>query len=380
MTAGDPGSPDVVVVGAGAAGAALTLELLGRGLSVTAVERDSIASHASGFSYGGMFPTMGAGVPGPVTPQAKRGISLLKQLVPVLQDETGIDVEFRAARSLDLAVTEADVEGLRERLAWQESEDLDAELIDADELRRLEPRLSHDLAGALLQKCHFELDSYKYTLSLITAFEKRGGTLTNGDVVGLERSGGRVSGVRLASGDVLAAGVVVLATGPWSGASGEEGRGGQPRFPVRPVKGEILRLEFPGRDFIHRASTDGHYIARKPDGLVWVGTTEDDAGFDDRPSTSARDRIMEAALRLSPALETARIAQHTACLRPVSDDEMPILGPIPGYDGLFAANAAGKKGILLSPVMARMVAGAITGDAGRDPIPPEFAANRFSYE
>jgi glycine/D-amino acid oxidase-like deaminating enzyme len=88
---------------------------------------------------------------------------------------------------------------------------------------------------------------------------------------------------------------------------------------------------------------------------------------------------MAGILALAPSLESAEIVQHTACLRPVSSDGMPILGALPGYDGLFAANGAGKKGILLSPVMGRMVAGAITGQVGRDAIPVEFAASRFSY-
>ena len=126
-------------------------------------------------------------------------------------------------------------------------------------------------------------------------------------------------------------------------------------------------------------SLGGHYIARKPDGLVWGGSTEEDAGFDDRPSASARDSIMAGILALAPGLEAAEIVQHTACLRPVSVDDMPIVGALPGYEGLFAANGAGKKGILLSPVMGRMVAGAITGNPGRDPVPAEFDAARFEY-
>ncbi|MDP6822471.1 MAG: FAD-dependent oxidoreductase [Dehalococcoidia bacterium] len=366
---------EVIVVGAGAAGASVAYELVKRGLSVTMIERDSIASHASGFAYGGLFPTMGAGIPGPILRHAKRGISLHKRLAPELEDATGIDIELRAVRSLDLALDEDGFRHLQESLAWQREEDLEADLLDADGVRSEEPSLTGELAGGLVQRSHFEVDSYKYTLALVTAFERAGGTHRPGDVVGLARDGDRVTGAMLSNGEEIPGGSVVLATGPWSG----DGAEGLPHFPVKPKKGEILRLRFPGRDFVHRISLGGHYIARKPDGLVWVGTTEEDAGFDDRPSTAARDSIMTGTLALAPALESAEIVQHTACLRPVTSDEMPILGALPGHDGLFAANGAGKKGILLSPVMGRMVAGAITGDAGRDPIPTEFDAARFSY-
>ncbi len=367
---------EVIVVGAGAAGASVAYELVKRGVRVTMIERDSVASHASGFAYGGLFPTMGAGIPGPTLQHAKRGISLHKRLAPELEDATGIDIELRAVRSIDLATDDDGFRGLQAALAWQQEEDLEADLIDANGVRAEEPSLTGDIAGGLIQRSHFEVDSYKYTLALVTAFERAGGDHIPGDVVGLLRDGGRVTGVRLGNGGEVSGGSVVLATGPWSGDETE----GLPHFPVKPKKGEILRVRFPGRDFVHRISLGAHYIARKPDGLVWVGSTEQDAGFDDRPSTSARDSIMAGVLALAPALETAEIVQHTACLRPVTPDEMPILGAMPAYDGLFAANGAGKKGILLSPVMGRMVAGAITGDAGRDPIPAEFDAARFSYE
>ena len=367
---------DVVVVGGGAAGASVAFELVKRGATVSMIERDSIASHASGFAYGGLFPTMGAGIPGPILRHAKQGISLHRKLALELEDATGIDVELRSVTSIDLAADADGYRDLEKSLAWQLEEGLKAELLDGEGVRLLEPALTGNLTGGLVQRSHFEVDSYKYTLALVTAFERAGGSHRPGDAVGLVRDAERVTGVRLASGDEVHGSAVVLATGPWAG----DGSEGLPNFPVEPKKGEILRLRFPGRDFVHRVSLGGHYIARKPDGLVWAGSTEEDAGFDERPSVSARDSIMAGVLALAPALESAEIVEHTACLRPVSADDMPILGAVPGYEGLFAANGAGKKGILLSPVMGRMVAGAIMGDLERDPIPTEFDAARFTNQ
>ncbi|MFP6680023.1 MAG: FAD-dependent oxidoreductase [Dehalococcoidia bacterium] len=367
---------DVIIVGGGAAGASVGYELVKRGVSTTLIERDSIASHASGFAYGGLFPTMGAGIPGPVLHYAKRGVSLHKRLAPELEDATGIDVELRAVRSIDLALDQTGMDRLSNSLIWQKTEDLDADLLDVQGVRDIEPSIHGDIAGGLLQRSHFEVNSYKYTLALVTAFERAGGKYEAGNVIGLVHKKNRVTGVQLSSGDEIIGGAVVLSTGPWSG----DGTEGLPYFPVKPKKGEILRLRFPGSDFVHRISLGAHYIARKADGLVWVGSTAEDAGFDDRPSSAARDSIMAGVLALAPSLESAEIIQHTACLRPVTSDEMPIVGAMPGYENLFAANGAGKKGILLSPVMGRMVAGAITGDAGRDSIPTEFHANRFSYQ
>lgn len=366
--------PDVIVVGGGAVGASVAYALVKRGVTVTVIERDSVASHASGFAYGGLFPTMGTGIPGPMVQHARRCIALHKQLAPELKETTGIDIELRSVVSIDLADDEAGYRDLEKSLAWQLNEDLEAELLDGDSVRRMEPALNVDITGGLVQDSHFEVDSYKYTLALVTAFEHAGGTYRSGDVTGLMRDGDRVTGVRLASGDEVRSGAVVLENGPWAG----DGRDELPSFPVRPLKGGILRLRFPGRDSVHRLSLGAHYFARKPDGLVWIGTTEEDAGFDDLPSTSARDSIVTGAVAMAPALKSAKIVMHTACLRPVSSDGMPQLGAVPGHDGLFAANGAGKKGILLSPVIGRMVAGEVTGDSAQDPIPPEFDAARFT--
>ncbi|MFW6174775.1 MAG: NAD(P)/FAD-dependent oxidoreductase [Chloroflexota bacterium] len=372
------GVPDVLIVGAGAAGAAVGYEAVKRGLSVTIIEKDSIGSHASGFSFGGLFPTMGAGIPGPMTAHAKRGVTLHKRLAPVLDEETGMDVGLRAARSLELAMTAGELDRMRERLKWQRSEDLEGELLDGQAAKALEPAIGPEPAGALLQRCHFGVDSYRYTLALVTAVERHGGIIRHDQVVGLDLAGRRVNGVTLASGETVKAGAIVLATGPWSGGSSQGSSESLPSLPVRPVKGEILRLNYPGRAFIHRVSAGGCYIARKPDGLVWAGSTEQDAGFDERPSADARDSIMRRVVSLAPPVADARVELHTACLRPVSDDDMPVLGPAPGYEGLFAATGAGKKGILLSPVIGRMVAGAVAGDPAKDPIPPEFDVSRYA--
>lgn len=369
------GAPDVIVVGGGAVGCATALELSKRGLAVTLVERDSVGSHASGFAYGGLYATTGIGIPGPVLGPAKEAVERHADLARELKDITGIDTEFRAAPSIDLAEDETEMAGLRRDAEWQQREGFDAEVLSAGEVRSYEGSLSANVVGGLLQRSHFEVDSYRYTLALATACEKHGGVLRHGTVARILECGGRVSGVGFASGDTLAAGMVVLADGPWA-ATGEID--GVPKLPVRPMKGEILRLRFPGADFRYRVVSQGHYVARKPDGLVWAGSTYEDAGFDDRPSKKARDSIMKGVLDLAPVLETAMIVQHTACLRPVSSDGLPVIGAAGDALGVYVVNGAGKKGILLSPVMASMVAGLVMGQPEEAPVPSEWSTERFA--
>jgi len=369
-----PNAPDAVVVGGGAVGCATAYELTRRGLRVSLVERDGIASHASGFAYGGLYATTGAGIPGPVLPVAKQCLELHRGLADDIRDQTGLDDGFRPARSIEVAFDQRRVDWLKGEARWQLQEGFKVELLDQKGMREIEPRLNPDIIGGALHSSHYEVDSYKYTFGLGWAFEKRGGRIVRSSAVAVTERDGRATGVALSNGETIPAGIVVLATGPW--ASTDEIPGVRP-LPIHASRGEILRLEFPGDDFRSRVTLDSHYIARKPDGLVWVGTTDETVpGFDDRTTEAARASIMEGVLRLAPALEAARLVTQTACLRPVAKDGLPIIGR-GGLDGLYLANGAGKKGILLSPAIARMVA-ALAIDADEAAVPAPFRSGRFA--
>lgn len=375
--------PDVVVIGGGVIGCAAAYELACAGAKVTVVERDGIASHASGFSYGGLYPTWGAGIPGPVQEPAKQALKLHVDLYPRLKAETGIDFELRQVGSIALAADEMGLPALRKDCGWQKSQGFDAEVLSSRDLYRLEPSLAPGLAGGLLQRTHYELDSYKFTLALAQGIEKRGGRVVSAEVVALAASKGRVTGVKTRAGATLTGGAVVIASGPWAGSPPEaaSARGTSalslPRLPVKAVKGEILRLRLPGSDFHHRCGMNGRNVGRKPDGLVWVGTTEVEGGFDEKPSAEGRDFIYSGAVKYAPKLADAELVQHTACLRPVAVDGLPIVGPLGGAEGLFAAAAAGKKGVLLSLIMAKWTAALAQGKRGEWPVPPELSTARF---
>jgi glycine oxidase len=115
----------------------------------------------------------------------------------------------------------------------------------------------------------------------------------------------------------------------------------------------------------------------KPDGLVWCGTTEEWRGFDKETSTSAHQSILEGAVRLVPDMADARLSLQTACLRPVTPDWLPIIGRLPGWDNVYLATGAGKKGILLSPGIGKSVADLMTQGETSLSIGP-FSPDRFT--
>jgi glycine/D-amino acid oxidase-like deaminating enzyme len=162
--------------------------------------------------------------------------------------------------------------------------------------------------------------------------------------------------------------------GPWSG---ETSSWLDVPIKVRPLKGQILRLRAPGPPIRYALGWMGNYATTKPDGLVWSGTTEEEAGFNENPSSDARDEIMASLLQVVPSMVDAQLVQQTACLRPLSDDDSLVLGKVPGWDGVYIATGAGRKGILLGPSMGRITADLIAKGASDIPI-EAFDPGRFA--
>ncbi len=365
---------EVIIAGGGIVGIA-TAYFLGRaGVRATVVERDSVGSHASGFAYGGLSPLSGAGIPGPVYPLAMEGMRLHRELAQTLPQETGVNTEFRPRPSLSLAFTKEEAQRARADMAWQQRQPgFKVEWLDPPGVRSVDARISHQALGGVYVEGGADVEPYRLVLALAQAAEKLGATIRHGRVTGLRRQGGRVCAVVLESGEVPCE-QVVLCMGPWSGeASSWLGI----KVSVRPLRGQILRLRAPGPPLECSVGWAGNYATTKPDGLLWTGTTEEEAGFQETPTSQARDSIMASLLRMLPSLGDAQLVQHTACLRPLSSDGLPVLGRVPGWEGVCLATGAGRKGILLGPAMARAVADLLT--TGQTGIPVQaFSPDRWS--
>ena len=201
--------------------------------------------------------------------------------------------------------------------------------------------------GAYLGRPTGQLDSYLYTRALVAAAERLGSSVRLGRVTGLAGAGDRITGATLAGGETISADAVVVAMGPWSA---EAGPWLGAAVPVEPLKGQILRLR-PNRDLPLAGFTEpgGDYLMLKSSGLIYTGTTEEQAGFNAQPTRAGRDTIRAFGARHASALAAMEVVQHTACLRPLSRDDRPIIGAVPGRPGAFLATGHGRKGVLMSP-------------------------------
>ncbi len=368
-------SPDVVIVGGGVVGCGVAYFLSREGVSVMLIERDSVASHASGFAYGGLSPVIGSTETAPVLSLSESAEAIHAELADRLPGESGVTYEYRRKTSLTVATNPAELESLKEVHDWlQVNYEGQVSWHDNEAARNLEPRLGPSVLAGLFADRSGEVEPYKFTLALWQAAERAGAVMRNAEVVGVTRKAGNVSAVRLESGEEIEANAFVLAAGPWMGKA-TEWLGID--MPISPLKGQILRLQAPGDPLRVSLAWNHNYATTKPDGLLWCGTTEERVGFDETPTAFGRDSIMSSVIEVLPYLEDAELVHHTACLRPVAPDGLPVIGPAPNNDGVFIASGTGRKGIFLGPAMARVAADLVIGKSSEVDV-SGLSAGRFS--
>jgi len=366
-----PETSDVVIVGGGAAGCAVAYYLGLAGIKTTLIEREGIGTQASGYSAGGLNPLHG--YLDVLHPLGLESFRLHLTLWDDLKRLTGRDCQNHIISMVMVAFDEAELPELRQLLeVYEATAGFAAHWLDRAALRALEPRLAPEAGCGVYLYGNGVVDSQLYTVLLAEAATHYGATIRTGSVQGFQQANGRITGVQLEDG-VIACDQVVLAMGPWAKIA-EAWLG--IAIPIEPLKGEILRLQLPGPALAHDFLGAETSLCSRAGGQVWCAATEEWRGFDNHPSESARHLLLQRAIKLMPAIAEAMVVQHTACLRPVTPDWLPIIGRVPGWDNVYLATGGAKKGILLSPGMGKAIADLITTGHTDLPVAP-CAPERF---
>ncbi|NEB22466.1 FAD-dependent oxidoreductase, partial [Streptomyces coelicoflavus] len=192
--------------------------------------------------------------------------------------------------------------------------------------------------------------------------------------------GERATGVVTADGTVLEAGRVVLAGGSLSGRLAGVPEAVLP--PVRPVKGQVLRLTMPGAhgpllNRTVRAVVRGNhvYLVPRESGELVVGATSEELGWDTTVTAGGVYELLRDAHELVPGITELPLTETRAGLRPGSPDNAPLLGPT-ALDGLLLATGHYRNGVLLTPVTGDVMAHALTTGELPDEARP-FTPRRF---
>jgi glycine oxidase len=366
--------PDVLVLGGGIIGLTAARELALRKLRVEVVERQPEGEDGAEASLaaGGMLsPVNPDTLPGPFADVALASRDLWPGLVAALESDTGIDLDFDRSGALLVAVEDGDLDFVTQMAAAARGVGETVEEVDFAELHRLVPDLAPDVRRALLLHGEYRVDNVRVIAAL------RRELAGHGVVVHPSSEAQRIE-IRQPEGTVLVSGhhwrkesgFVVVAAGAWSGRIE-----GLPPLPIRPVRGQMLRLE--GARWPFGGSVrcgDSYGVRRGPAGLV-VGSTAEEAGFAKHNTVDGIEALLAKVRRLFPGLGGAHLDRIWAGLRPAAPDGLPVIGWLPGLPVLVATGHF-RNGILLAPWTAQhLVDLAVSGDRRREV--PAFSPSRF---
>lgn len=329
----------VVVVGGGVIGCAAAELLSLEGHQVTLLERDQLGSRASGAAAGELSPSF--------RPSDHESLAMFPELVSRIEKDSALNVEYRVQQGLGPAFTEDEARTRKaEPGRW----------LDPAECRKLEPSLSPDVVGAMLIE-HAHLTPPRFVRALGRAAVVHGAEICEGSpAIGFDVGSGEARAVKTNDGQV-AADWIVIAAGPWSR---EVAQSAGIDVDVRPQRGQLAALD-PGSPILRRSIFwSGGYLVPKGDGTIIAGGTEEDAGFDARPTVEGIATLLDFARRLVPDLARASLLRVWAGLRPITSRGEPVVAKTE-IPNVIVATGHHRKGILLAPLAATQVSKLIKG-------------------
>lgn len=333
---------DAVFVGGGVIGLASAWRASQRGLDVCVLERETAGSGASRVAAGILAPDSEA-EPGhePFVPLARGSLELYPDFVAALETDVG----FWPCGMLTVALD-------RDELAALQHAPGLSNWLTASECRALAPGLAPTVAGGAWSEQEASVDPRRLVAALAERVDVREGA----EVASFTRDS-----VTLVNGETIGAGRVVLTAGAWSGP------------PVRPVKGQVVRLrgELPAT---HMVRTERVYVVPRENGEVVLGATVEERGFDTTVTAGGVHELLREGYRVLPEIAELDFVDVSAGLRPATPDNGPLIGE--REDGVLVATGHYRNGILLAPVTAEAVAALLVGESPREEVLP-FAPDRL---
>jgi glycine oxidase len=282
-------------------------------------------------------------------PLAEESARLYPEFVHELEDESGIKVDLRDQGTI-LISHEGKFPEKAEPLSLSQMQSLEPQLKTASDGRG-RPSPHGQIGAAFLNER--SVDPRALTAAAIKAAKHSGVDISSGtEVKKVSVEDGRVAAVETDKTS-YAAPMVVNCAGAWAGCIGPE------RFPVKPIKGQMLAV-VAGPGLKHIIRSEKVYLVPRSDGRIVIGSTLEDAGYDKRVEADAIEKLFQAATDLVPGLTASRQHEAWAGLRPGTADELPILGET-STAGYFVASGHYRDGILLAPITARVMTETILG-------------------
>ena len=367
---------DVVVVGGGAIGtsAAYHLAAAGAGRVLLLERADAVGTGSTGACAGGFRHQF----------SSKINIELSLASIPMIlgfSQEHGLPLDVAQHGYLFLIREHSDWDAFGEAAALQRSMGIDVRILTPAEAAEVAPGISQDdLLGATFCPDDGIADPAGLTQGYATAARRVGVQIELGvEVMGVDVAGGRVIGVRTASGSIGCP-IVVNAAGPWAGmlcaSAGVE-------LPLEPIPRMVVTTGafdgVPARRTLVIDAATSYYFHREGDGvLTGMGGRNEKASFDlSVDHRFIEDELLPTAVRIFPPIEHAGIANMWAGLYEMTPDRHPIVGEAPIL-GLYLANGFSGHGFQHAPIVGKLMAEMIVEGRARTVDVTTLGLDRFA--
>lgn len=363
----------VIVVGGGVVGCSIAWHLARKGAEVVVIEERAIAAAASGASAGGVRQQ---GRDPREMPLAIAAIARWEHL----EEELGADIHYYREGHIKLYEREEDVAIAHQAIRDQRALSLDITVVEGQALHDLVPGIAPHIVAGTYTANDGHANPVLTTEAFAAAAQREGAQIRTGvQVTGVTRSGERITGITTSDGEI-AGDHVVLATGAWTRDLVSPLGVDLPIFPAGLQM--ILTERMPktlrqvvgahGRSLSLKQLRNGNYLI----GGGWPGDVDMVSGVG-RTREESIAGSMETASSIFPVLREAGIERSWVGVEGICADEVPIIGPVPGYDGLTVAAGFSGHGFALSPITGQLVAERVLD--GKPSISlDEFHAERFA--
>ena len=364
--------PDVIVIGAGLIGCAISHALSRNGAQVLVLDASAPGSGASQASAGVLCPHIEAVPDSPLQQLGVASLGLYEQFIARVQRDAGLDVPFVRDGTLETADSDEGAAHLAQLAAQLTAQGVACTFADGRALRELEPLVGDTQRAGLLIETHGAVRVRDLVEALRVASLAFGTRFLEAERVSQVSTRPGVLLVRTHANRFEAPHVIVTA-GAWSIRLPVDG---QPAAPTHPVRGQLLRLQATAAAMLRRVLWGRECYLVPWGDEVLAGATVEDAGFDARATVAGVIQLCSAARALVPALADATFSEVRVGLRPGSPDALPMIGASHRAPGLIYATGHHRNGALLAPITADLVQRLVT-DPGAT-IPAAVSPSRFA--
>ena len=339
-------SQDVIIVGAGVIGLNTAYELAKNNIKVSLIDQFLPFRKAS-WAGAGIIPPGNPNLAGnPIDWLRAKSSAIFPTLSAELQESTNINNGYLKCGGLELIPSYEE----SPELAWSKEHIL-FERINSLDLKTLNPHLNPRDCKTTYFPEMAQIRNPRHLKALAEGCKLLGVRFYNDcKITGIIKKGDRVLGLESDTG-IFTADQFIITAGPWSGDFlKHEGIDTQ----IFPVRGQMLLLQssLPLKEIILK---DKHYIVPRGEGLILVGSTEEEVGFNGGTTVEGKEHLLRIACDLIPEFANAKIIDHWSGLRPASSKSSPLIGKSPASDNLYFATGHFRQGLQTSPATALII-------------------------